>query len=129
MILKLLLNSQMIWMMFTKILKQEKQETQSGNAKNWLFFMMMIADMLSNRKLNPKVTELIKGRKLSLNLFLLHILFCGTKNIRLHSRHYFHMKIPNKGELQHIHLIIHQILTLHTLWIFTKKCTVKLYSF
>ena len=33
----------------------------------------MIADMLSNKKLNPVVTELfIRGRKLNISLFLLH---------------------------------------------------------
>ena len=33
----------------------------------------MIADMLSNKKLNPVVTELsIGGRKLNISLFLLH---------------------------------------------------------
>ena len=39
----------------------------------------MIADMLSNKKLNPIVTELfIRGRKLNISLFLLHnfILLC-----------------------------------------------------
>ena len=40
----------------------------------------MIADMLSNKKLNPIVTELfIRGRKLNISLFLLHILFCSAK--------------------------------------------------
>ena len=35
----------------------------------------MIADMLSNKKLNPVVTELsIRGRKLNISLFLLHSL-------------------------------------------------------
>ena len=35
----------------------------------------MIADMLSNKKLNPVVTELfIGGRKLNISLFLLHSL-------------------------------------------------------
>ena len=44
----------------------------------------MIADILSNKKLNPIVTELfIRGRKLN-------------------SVNYFIMKIPNKRELQQI---------------------------
>ena len=64
----------------------------------------MIADMLSNKKLNLIVTELfIRGRKL--NIFLLFITqsyFFVPKNIRLNSAHYFILKIQNKRELQQI---------------------------
>ena len=64
----------------------------------------MIADMLSNKKLNPIVTELfISGRKLNNFLvFITQSYFAVTKNIRLNSTHYFVMKIPNKGELEQI---------------------------
>ena len=56
--------------------------------------------MLSNKKLNPIVTELfIRGRKL--NISLVHLSFLAVpKNIRLSSAHYFIVKIPNKRELQ-----------------------------
>ena len=38
-----------------------------------ILFDDMIADILSNKNLNPKVTELcIRGRKLNFLLFLLH---------------------------------------------------------
>ena len=64
----------------------------------------MIADMLSNEKLNPVVTELfIRGRKLSISLvFITQSYFAVPKNIRLNSTHYFIMKIPSKRELQQI---------------------------
>ena len=54
--------------------------------------------MLSNKKLNPIVTELfIRGRKLSISLvFIKQSYFAVPKNIRLNSAHYFIMKIPNK---------------------------------
>ena len=40
----------------------------------------MIADMFSNKKLNPVVTELfIRGRKLKISCFLYTILFCCAK--------------------------------------------------
>ena len=43
------------------------------NIKNIKIFYDMIVDMLSNRKLNPIVTELfIRGTKLNISLFLLH---------------------------------------------------------
>ena len=62
----------------------------------------MIADMLSNKKLNPIATELfIRGRKLNISLvFIALSYFAVSKIIRLNSAHYFIMKIPNKRELQ-----------------------------
>ena len=64
----------------------------------------MIADMLSNKKLNPIVTELfIRGRKLNISLvFITQSYFAVPKNIRLNSTHYSVMKSPNKRELQQI---------------------------
>ena len=57
--------------------------------------------MLSNKNINPIVTELfIKGRKLNISLvFITQAYFTVPKNIRLNSTHY-EMKIPNKRELQ-----------------------------
>ena len=54
----------------------------------------MIAEMVSNKILNPIVTELfIRGGKLNIS-------FAAPKNIRPNSRHYFLMKIPNERKLQ-----------------------------
>ena len=57
--------------------------------------------MLSNKNINPIVTELfIKGRKLNISLvFITQAYFTVPKNIRLNSTHY-EMKIPNKREIQ-----------------------------
>ena len=76
----------------------------------------MSVDMLSNKNINPIVTELfIKGRKLNISLvFITQAYFTVPKNIRLNSTHY-EMKIPNKRELQQTKLIIQQILTFKTL--------------
>ena len=94
MIQKLLFNTQMIWMIFTRILKNT---TQIKNEKKNLFDDT-IAEMLSNKKHNPIVTELfIRGRKLNISLT-----FITQKNIRLNSTHSFVMKIPDKKELQQI---------------------------
>ena len=67
-----------------------------------MVFEDLIADMLSNKKLNPIVTELfIRGRKLNISLvFITQSYFTIPKNIRPTSTHYFVMKIPNKRELQ-----------------------------
>ena len=76
----------------------------------------MIADMLSNKKINPIVTELIfRRRKLNISLiFITQSSFAVPKNIRLNSTRYFAMKISK------LHLIIYQIMTFKTLWIFIK---------
>ena len=60
--------------------------------------------MLSNKKLNPIVTELfIRGRKLNISIvFITQSYFSVPKNIRLISTHYLIMKILKKGELQQI---------------------------
>ena len=98
MILKLLLNTQMIWMIFIKTLKNTTQKKR----KILKVFNDMIADMLSNKKINPVVTVLfIRGRKLNIFLvFITQCYFALTKSIRLNSKHYFIMKIPNKQEFQ-----------------------------
>ena len=64
----------------------------------------MIANMLSNQKLNTIVTELfIRARKLNISfVFSTKSYFAVPKNIILNSAHYFIMKISNKGELQWI---------------------------
>ena len=56
----------------------------------------LIANILSNKKLNPIVTELfIRARKLNIYLvFYYQILFCSTP--------YFILKIPNSQALQQL---------------------------
>ena len=88
-------------------------------------------DILSNKKINPTVTELFIGaRKLNISLdFITKTYFAVPKSIRLNSIHYFVRKIPNKKELQqtasnHLSDIDFQdFLNLY------KKCTAKPYSF
>ena len=58
----------------------------------------MISGMLSNKKLNPMVTELfISEGKLHIYLiFITQSFFAVPKNIILNSTHYFIMKVSNK---------------------------------
>ena len=105
MIQKRLLNTQMIWMIL--IIEQYKNiEEWNRNKKQKILIVFddMIADILSNKKLNPIVTELfIRGGKLSISLsFVTQSYFDVLKHIKLNSTHYFVMKIPNKQELQQI---------------------------
>ena len=64
----------------------------------------MIADMASNKKLSPIVTELfLRGRKLNISLvFISQSYFKVPKIVKLNATHYFIMKISNKRELQQI---------------------------
>ena len=82
------------------IYKNIEEYNPNKKRKTLIFFDDMIADMLSNKKINPIITELfIRGRKLNISLaFITQSYFAVPKNI------------PNKQE----HLIIHQILTLKT---------------
>ena len=59
-----------------------------------IVFDDMIADMISNNKLNPIVTELfITGRKLNISIvFITQSYFKVPKDVRLNSTHFFIMK-------------------------------------
>ena len=64
----------------------------------------MIVGMPSNKKLNPKVTELFTRRK-KLNISLIFITqayFVVLQNIILNSTYYFVMKIRRTIELEQI---------------------------
>ena len=90
----------------------------------------MIGDMLSNKKLNPIVTELfVRGRKLNIPIvFITQSYFVVTKNLRLSSMHYFIMKISNKRELQQVAFNHSSDLDFKNFMNIYKKCTTKLYS-
>ena len=61
------------------IYKNIKEYNPNKKHKISIIFDDMIADMLSNKKLNPVVTELlIRGRK-HFSCFYYTILFCCTK--------------------------------------------------
>ena len=102
MIQKLLLNIQVICMMFIKILKKYNL---ARKLKTLIVFDDMIADIINNEKLNPVVTELfIRGKKNISIVFITQSYFKVPKDVRVNSTHFFIMKIPNKRELQQIAL-------------------------
>ena len=78
MILKLLLNTHMLWMMFVKTLNNTIKKTP----KKLVILDYIITGMLSNNKHNPIVTELfIRGKKLNISsCFYYTILFSCAKN-------------------------------------------------
>ena len=84
--------------------KNIEECNRNKKQKILIVFDDMIADILSNKKLNPIVTELfIRGGKLNISLsFVTQSYFDVLKHIKLNSTHYLVMKIPNKQELQQI---------------------------
>ena len=91
----------------------------------------MIVDMLSNKKINPVVTELfIRGKKLNISLvFITQFYFAVPKNIRIISKQYFVMNIPNKRELPKMAFNQSFIINFQDFMNLYKNCTAKPYSF
>ena len=96
-----------------------------------IVFDDMIADMISNNKLNLIVTELfIRGRKLNISVvFITQSYFKVPKDVRLNSTHFFIMKIPNKTELQQIALNHSSDIDFKDFMNIYKKYTKEPYSF
>ena len=88
-----------------------------------IIFDDMVADIFSNKKLNPIVTELfLRGRKLNISLvFITQSYFAVLKNIRLNQHTILLWKFQTKENLNVLHLIINQRLTFKTLWTFIKS--------
>ena len=113
------------------IYKNIKEHNPNKKRKILIVFNDMIADILSNKKLNPVVTELfIRGRKPSISFFLLHnLILLFQKNIKLKSACYFIMKFPNKQELQQIECKYSSDIDLQNFINLYKKCSANSYSF
>ena len=73
--------------------KNIEEYNPNKNRKILIVFDGMIFDMLSNKKLNPIVTEVfIRGRNLNTYfVFIIQSYFAFPKNIILNSTHYFVM--------------------------------------
>ena len=116
-----MLNTQMIWMMFIKFLKNT---THRRNTKYLLFLIWLLICLVI--KNNLVVTELfIRGRKLNVPLVFITQSYNAVPKKRLNFMHNFVMKITKDNKLR---LIIHQILTLRDFMNLYKTCTTKPYS-
>ena len=74
------------------------------NRKVLIVFDDMIADIMTNKKLQSIIKELfIRCRKINISLvFITHSYFSVPKDVRLNSTHNLIMKINNRKELQNI---------------------------
>ena len=77
----------------------------------------MIADIISNKKLNQIVTDVFTGGRKPKNFYCFYrtILFPSTKNVKLNCRHFLALTSQTTKSFDKSHLIIHEILTLKTL--------------
>ena len=87
------------------IYKNIEEYNPNKKRKMLIVFDDMIADMLSNEKLNPIVTDIfVRGRKTNISLvFLTQSCFAIPER-----------KVQTNESFNKSHLIIHQILTLKT---------------
>ena len=98
------------------IYKNMEEYNPNKKRKILIVFHDLIADMLSNRKLNSIVIKpFTRPRKLNISLLYRTVLFCCTKNIRENSAQYFIMKISNKESFNKSHLTFHPILNLEAI--------------
>ena len=81
--------------------------------------------MISNKKLNPVVTELfIGGRKLDISIvFITKSYFKVSKDVRLNSANFLITKIPNKREPRQIALNHSSDIEFNDFMKIYKKCT------
>ena len=107
------------------IYKNIEYHNPGKKRKIMIVFDDMIGDMINNRKFNPVVTELfIRGRKLNNSIvFITQSYFKVPKDVRLNSKHFFIMKIPNKRELQQIALNHSSDIGFKDFMKIYKKCT------
>ena len=85
------------------IYKNIEEINPSKKSKILIVFDDVIADMISNKNLNPTIYKLfIRGRGLDISLVYVKHTILLYQKILLHSTHEFVMKIHNKRELQPI---------------------------
>ena len=90
-----------------------------------IVFDDMIADMISNKKLNSIVNE-----KINISLvFITQSYFKVPKDVRLNTSHFFIAKIPNKRELQQIAINHSSDINTKDFTNIYRKCTAEPYSF
>ena len=80
--------------------------TQSENV--FIVFVDMVADMISNKKFNPIVTELfIRGKKLNISsVFITQAYFQVPKDVRLNCTHFLLRKFQTNQSFNKSHIII-----------------------
>ena len=86
------------------VYKNIEEHNPDRKHKVLVVFDDMIANIISNKKLNQIVAELfVRGRKLNISTVLfIQSYFAVPKDVRLNCTHIFIMKIQNRRKLQQI---------------------------
>ena len=86
------------------IYKSVKKYNPGKRRKELIVFDDMIADVTSNKRLHPVVTDsFIMDKKLNISLlFITYSLFLAPKDVRIHIIHLFMINILKKQEIQQI---------------------------
>ena len=96
------------------IYKNIEEYNPNMKHKILIIFDNMIVDMLSNKKLNPIVTELIRGRKPNIILLSHKLILLHQKILRKILDTILICKFQINKSFNKLHLIIQQILTFKT---------------
>ena len=96
-----------------------------------IVFDDMLADILSNKKLQEPLTELfIRGRKQNISLVFISQSYFGVpKKVRLNTTHFLIMKIPDGREIQNIAMNHSGSIKPDDFKRIYRKCTAEPYSF
>ena len=103
----------------------------SRKRKVLIMFDDMIADIMTNKKIQTTVKELfIRCRKLNISLvFIIQSYFSVPKDVRLNSIHYLILKINNRRELQNIAINHSADIDYKDFMKIYRECTKEPYSF
>ena len=110
------------------VYKNVENYNANKTRKVLIVFDAVITDM---KKFNSVMTEfIIRGRKIGLSLiFISQSYFKLPKDVRLNTKHFFIMKIPNKRQLQKIALNHSSDIDFKDFMKIFKKCTTEPCSF
>ena len=124
-----LLSVQIEWMTFIRILIDDYNP--SRKRKPLIVFDDMIADIMTNKKIQAILKELFIGcKKVNISLvFITQSYFSVPKDVKLNSTHYLIKRINNRKKLQNI-VINHSVdIDYNDFLRIYRECTRETYSF
>ena len=124
-----LLSVQIEWMTFIRILIDDYNP--SRKRKTLIVFDDMIADSMTNKKIQAILKELFIGcKKVNISLvFITQSYFSVPKDVKLNSTHYLIKRINNRKKLQNI-VINHSVdIDYNDFMRIYRECTRETYSF
>ena len=113
------------------VYKNIEDYNPNKKSKMLMLFDDMSADIINNKRLNPIVTALfIRGKKPNILIaFVAQSYFKVSKDVRLHSTHFFIVKVRNKRELQQIALDHSSDIDFKDFMEIYQKCTTTIFIF